>query len=416
MSKVLNNLIADKNLSGIHSKEDIKYIINSYLNNSISDDLMEQWLLAVCNKGMNFEETSLYTNEIINSNKKIIFDNKKGYFIDKHSTGGVGDKVSLILGPILAACGCYVPMIVGRALGHTGGTLDKLESIPGYNGLLSIDNFKNIVNEVGISIIGQTNEICPADRKIYNLRSKTNTVKSYPLICGSIMGKKIAEGTQGLVLDIKTGNGAFMNSIEEGKELGELLKKVGKKNNVDVEYAFTDMNQPLGYYSGLFCEVFESIEFLKGNCGSSDLVDLIYDLGENCLTLAEIDKPKDKIKNVIFNGSAYEIFCKMVYSHGARLNKIKFNPKEMYDIKSNKSGRLSHIDTKQLGISINSICYFSNGGTDAQAGMKIKKKLNDDVSKNDVLATVFSSNKNKIEYELEKITNSFTISPEPWIF
>ena len=410
MSKVLNNLIAYKNRYGIHSKNDIKFIINSYLNNSISDELMEQWLLAVCNKGMNFEETYLYTNEIINSGKRVIFKNKKGYFIDKHSTGGVGDKVSLILGPILAACGCYVPMIVGRALGHTGGTLDKLESIPGYNGLLSIDNFKTIVNEVGISIIGQTNEICPADRKIYNLRSKTNTVKSYPLICGSIMGKKIAEGAQGLVLDIKIGNGAFMNSIEEGKELGELLKKTGKKNNVDVEYVFTDMNQPLGCYSGLFCEVFESIEFLKGNCGSSDLVDLIYNLGENCLALAKIDKPKDKIKNVIFNGRAYEIFCKMVYAHGGRLNKIKFNPKEMYDIKSNESGMLSHIDTKQLGISINSICYLSNGSTDSQAGLKINKKLNDYVSKNDVLATVFSSNKNKIEYELEKITNSFTIS------
>ena len=195
--------------------------------------------------------------------KKVEFDSLDGYVIDKHSTGGVGDKVSLILGPVLVACGCFVPMVVGRHLGHTGGTLDKLESIPGYNGLINLDKFKKIVEKVGISIIGQTNEICPADRKIYSLRDKTNTIASLPLICGSIMSKKISEGIHGLVLDIKYGNGAFLETKKDGQRLGKLLSLIGKKFNVDVKYLGTDMNQPLGNFSGLNCEVIESIDCLE---------------------------------------------------------------------------------------------------------------------------------------------------------
>ena len=210
-----HSLVQNKNNSQTHTNDQISFIVNSYLRNKISDGEMTKWLKAVYENGMNINETVFYTNSIIQSGQRIVFDNIDGFIIDKHSTGGVGDKVSLILGPILAACGCYVPMIVGRHLGHTGGTLDKLESIPGYDGLISSKRFKQIVKDVGISIIGQTDEICPADRKIYMLRGKTDTVASFPLICGSIMGKKIAEGIQGLVLDIKIGNGAFIKDAKE---------------------------------------------------------------------------------------------------------------------------------------------------------------------------------------------------------
>ena len=228
----INKLIKNKDAAISQSKEDIKYIVDSYTAGNISDSQMTKWLKAVYSKGIDFQETINYTDTVINSGKKIKFKNKKGFFIDKHSTGGVGDKVSIILGPILAACGCYVPMIVGRSLGHTGGTLDKLESIPGYNGLLAVSKFKDIVNRVGISIIGQTDEICPADKKKYNLRSETDTIDSFPLICGSIMGKKIAEGIEGLVLDIKTGNGAFMSTKCEANSLGEYLSKIGRSYKI----------------------------------------------------------------------------------------------------------------------------------------------------------------------------------------
>ena len=218
MSDLINKLIEDKSNSLPHTFSEIKHIVDISHNSNHFDDKIILWLKSVYKNGMNRSETINYTDAIISSGDKLNFD-LNGYIIDKHSTGGVGDKVSLILGPILAACGCYVPMIVGRALGHTGGTLDKLESIQNYNGLINLDKFKNIVKDVGISIIGQTNEICPADKKIYRLRDLSDTIDSFPLICGSIMGKKIAEGIEGLVLDIKTGNGAFMVDFNQAKEL-----------------------------------------------------------------------------------------------------------------------------------------------------------------------------------------------------
>ena len=408
----IDQLIRDKNLQSSHSQDDIHYIVNSYVGNIFSDDQMKDWLVAVCRNGMDFNETIDYTNEIVNSGEKIIFKNKRGFFIDKHSTGGVGDKVSLILGPILAACGCFVPMIVGRALGHTGGTLDKLESIPNYNGLLKTDKFKKIVNNVGISIIGQTNEICPADKKIYALRSKTNTIKSFSLICGSIMGKKIAEGTEGLVLDIKTGNGAFLNKKDEALQLGKFLTKIGEEFNIKVNFAITDMNQPLGCFSGLICEVIESIEVLKGG-GPKDLIDIVYHLGKICLRMAGIDNPEMKIKQVLNNGTAYEVLCRMVYEHGGLLKEMKFNPKEINYIKSDNNGSIDFIDTKQIGHCINSLCYQDSNNTikiDNQAGCEIFKKIGESVKRDEIIAKIFCSNKDNLRLVKKKFKEAFKIS------
>jgi len=404
----IESLIKDKLNLNTHNTSDINYIVNSYLTDKISDNEMTSWLKAIFNNGMNIDETIAYTSAIINSGTKLQFNNLNGYIVDKHSTGGIGDKVSIILGPILAACDCYVPMIVGRHLGHTGGTLDKLESIPGYNGLLPTNRFQEIVKNVGISIIGQTDEICPADRKIYTLRGQTNTVASFPLICGSIMSKKIAEGIQGLVLDIKIGNGAFIPDSKEANQLGNLLSLIGSEFNVDVNYTTTDMNQPLGNYAGLRCEIYESIKCLKGN-GPKDLMDVVFNLGEIALTMAGQDNPKKRMIEVINDGSAFEILCNMIYEHGGDYKKINFNYKHSIDIIADSDGYFKYIDTKKIGEIINFLT-ISNGNLDNNAGIKFFKKNSDSVKQGDIICRVFSGSNKIIESIINQIKETYTIT------
>ena len=401
-------LVNDKASHKEHSSSEIDYIVHSYLTDKISDNEMTSWLKAIFNNGMNIDETIAYTSAIINSGTKLQFNDLNRYIVDKHSTGGIGDKVSIILGPILAACDCYVPMIVGRHLGHTGGTLDKLESIPGYNGLLSTNRFQEIVKNVGISIIGQTDEICPADRKIYTLRGQTNTVASFPLICGSIMSKKIAEGIQGLVLDIKIGNGAFIPDLKEANQLGNLLSLIGSEFNVDVNYTTTDMNQPLGNYAGLRCEIYESIKCLKGN-GPKDLMDVVFNLGEIALTMAGQDNPKKRMLEVINDGSAFEILCNMIYEHGGDYKKINFNYKHSIDIIADNDGCFKYIDTKKIGEIINFLT-ISNGRIDNNAGIKFFKKNNNLIQQGDVICRLFSNHKENIQSITNQIKDTYIIT------
>jgi len=400
-------LIKYKKNNKFYNSKEINFIVQSYLNDHIDEQNMTLWLKEIYEYGMNIDETVLYTESIINSGEKIKFDSLDGYVIDKHSTGGVGDKVSLILGPILVACGCFVPMVVGRHLGHTGGTLDKLESIPGYNGLINLDKFKKIVKKVGISIIGQTSEICPADRKIYYLRDKTNTIASLPLICGSIMSKKISEGIHGLVLDIKYGNGAFLETKKDGQRLGKLLSLIGKKFNVDVKYMGTNMNQPLGNFSGLNCEVIESIDCLKGR-GADDLMDVVFELGRVACSLAKIDNSKQKMIDVVNNGKAYEIFEKMVYEHGGDINRIRCNYTDCIDIKANESGSIEFIDTKKIGDAVNYINKLK-GTRDNSSGAEFFKKNNDKVSKGDVILRLFSNDLNTLKLGERLVKESYII-------
>ena len=400
-------LINYKKNNKFYNSKEINFIVQSYLNDHIDEQNMTLWLKEIYEYGMNIDETVLYTESIINSGKKVEFDSLDGYVIDKHSTGGVGDKVSLILGPVLVACGCFVPMVVGRHLGHTGGTLDKLESIPGYNGLINLDKFKKIVEKVGISIIGQTNEICPADRKIYSLRDKTNTIASLPLICGSIMSKKISEGIHGLVLDIKYGNGAFLETKKDGQRLGKLLSLIGKKFNVDVKYLGTDMNQPLGNFSGLNCEVIESIDCLKGR-GPDDLMDVVFELGRIACSIARIDNSKQKMIDVINNGKAYEIFEKMVYEHGGDINRINCDYTDCIDIKTYESGNIEFIDTKKIGDAVNYINKLK-GTRDNSSGAEFFKKNNDKVSKGDVILRLFSNDLNTLKLGERLVRESYII-------
>ena len=415
--------IIEKKLNGNSlTQPEIEFIVNEYTAGSISDNTMTYWLRAVIDYGMNHEETLNYTQCMLNSGVTLDFSYLNGSIVDKHSTGGVGDKVSLILGPLLAACGCYVPMLAGRGLEHTGGTIDKLEAIPGYQTSLSIQGFMKIVEDVGISIISQTREICPADRKIYALRNATDTVASFPLICGSIMSKKIAEGIQGLVLDIKVGNGAFMKTLSQAKELGTLLQGVGKLYKIHVSTCYTGMHQPLGNTAGLWCEVLECIDCLKGN-GPEDLMKVVYHLGESALEIAGVNNPEEKLKSAILDGSALEKFRQLVSAHGGDLTSLD-NPeihKPLFreEVYAEKDGYISFVDTLSLGMAVVYLGggHLQKGGIlDPTVGIAFHKKTGDLVCEGEPMLEYFCSNQDKFENSKLYIKESIQIKselPEP---
>ena len=390
-------------------------MVRGFTSGKISESKMTKWLEAVFEQGMDHAETLAYTKSMLDSGARLDFSHLPGYVVDKHSTGGVGDKVSLVLGPLLATCGCYVPMLAGRGLEHTGGTIDKLESIPGFKTTLSLTEFQNIVETVGVSIMEQTEEICPADRKIYALRNSTGTVASLPLICGSIMSKKIAEGIQGLVLDIKVGNGAFMKTLSQAKELGALLREVGELYGLKVSPCFTDMNQPLGNTAGLWCEVLESVECLKGN-GPSDLMEVVYHLGQEALEIAGIKNPEEKLKSNIENGKAFEIFKEMIKAHGGAFESITdpriHEPKYRQKIFVEKDGYISGLNTLVLG---NVLVQLGGGrvnkddNIDPTAGIIFHKKVGDIVHAGEGILEYFCANPSNFETGDTLLKNVYTI-------
>ena len=412
-------LILKKKLNKKHTSKEIQYIVNSYLNGEFTDYQMTAWLMSVYFNGMNESEVNDYTNAIINSGSTLEWYDLDGFVVDKHSIGGVGDKVSISLAPILAACGCFVPMIVGRALGHTGGTLDKLESIPGYNAMINLEKFKEVVKSTGCSIIGQIPEICPADLKIYNLRDQTSTIDSNPLICGSIMSKKIAEGISGLILDVKVGNGSFMKSMPDAKKLSKSLEMIAKNFNIKVGTVFSDMNQVLGNSAGLYCEILESINILKGE-GPKDLESLVKEIAVRCLELAEVDNPIQKIDLAINSGAAYEIFLQMVYNHGGKLtskNISSFNqPKYIKAVIAEKSGYLQSMDTFSIGMNLIEIGAGRktiNDSVDYTAGITLKNKLGDKLNVGDEIAIIYNSVSEKLLNDFNSsFVNCFKISHE----
>ena len=399
--------IQSKRNGNNHQLGEIRDFINSYLKNKIENHQLSAWLMAVYFNGLNTNELKEYVNAIIKSGNQLDFSHLDGHIIDKHSTGGVGDKVSLIVGPILAACGCYVPMIVGRSLAHTGGTLDKLESIIGYKGEISTNEFKKNVELNGISIIGQNDEICPADKHIYSIRDVTATIESYPLICASIISKKKAEGINALVLDIKVGNGAFMKTLEEAKKLGNALTNLSNSLSINTEYIISDMNQPLGFSSGLWCEIEESIMFLKNEKRESRLNQLVFKICSTALGLTGQKNQQKIIENAISSGSAYEIFEKMVKSHKGNLKDsyVKNKYKHEYVMAANQDGYINKIDTEKLGyilLEIGGGRKTSKDKIDPTCGLYMYKELNQSVKKDEPIIKIFGSNLNKIQ-KIEKM-------------
>ena len=398
-----HTLTAKKQSSKSFTQPEIEFIVNGYTSGKISDDDMTLWLKAVFDHGMNHNETLHYTQTMLKSGVQLDFSHLTGFVVDKHSTGGVGDKVSIVLAPLLAACGCYIPMLAGRGLGHTQGTIDKLESIPGYRSVLTLSDFQHLVEKVGVSIMAQTEEICPADRKIYALRDVTNTVASFPLICGSIMSKKIAEGIEGLVLDIKVGNGAFMKTLDDAQKLGNLLKEVGELYGLKVSVCITGMNQQLGNTAGLWCEVIESINCLKGE-GPNDVMKVVFHLGKEALKLAGFQNPEKQLKTAISNGLALEKMREMVRAHGGSIESLEdpntHRPKFCEKVYAETDGYITSMDTFSLGMSV----VHLGGGRlqkedvlDPTAGIKFHKKTGDSVNSGDILLEYFCSEKDNFE-------------------
>ena len=399
-----------------YSYSNLSDIVSGYLNKKISEDKMITWITEIYENGMSIKESADYTRAIIETGTKLNFRSINKPIVDKHSTGGVGDKVSLILGPLLAAYGYHVPMIVGRSLGHTGGTLDKLCSIPGYEPYLPLAKFKSNVKDIGISIMGQTDDICPGDKKIYALRDKINMIDSYPLICGSIMSKKIAEGIKGLVLDIKTGNGAFMYTEDMAKELGTLLKEIGELNGLTVKVAITDMNQPLGNYSGIASEISESIDALKGN-GPNDLMEIVFYLAEQAIGIFNESVTREKLSMIIDSGLAYEKFEEMVKAHGGSLRKFDSmnyqSPKFRHIIKSPSNGYIKSFETKKIGEILSMIGggrLNNSDGIDNYSGLRAYKKISESVSTGETILEFYCSSEKKINNLREHCDHLFSVS------
>jgi len=399
---------------------ELALFINAYVDEKIHDDEMTPFLKAVHAHGMTDKETIILTDIMLNSGDRLAFSNMDAYVADKHSTGGVGDKVSMVLGPIMAAAGLAIPMLTGRSLGHTGGTTDKLETIPGFQTSLTLDQFKANVETHGICIMGQTESICPADRKMYALRDVTDTIDSIPLICGSIMSKKIAEGIQGLVLDIKTGNGAFMKTIDQARSLGQILQKVGEAFHVKTDVVYSSMNQPLGRTAGLWCEMDESIAALKGD-GAKDLMDVVFELGSKLLVQAGIIRGETAAvsmqENLIQSGKAYDKFEEMVSVQGGDLSQIKqlHQPKFELIVSAKSSGYVESMDTLNIGwaaVELGCGRRKKDDILDPTAGVEFMAKIGNKIQKGDPLFRCFNSNENKLDSALNYLLDSARIGSE----
>ncbi len=404
------------------SNEEIHFLIENYSNQKIPDYQFSAFLMAGFINGFDVIETAALTNSMLNSGEVLNLKKLKESKVDKHSTGGVGDKTSLVIAPIVASLGINVPMISGRGLGHTGGTLDKLESIPRFNTNLSLNEFNSILKKCGCGLIGQTKEIAPADKLIYSLRDVTGTVESIPLITASIMSKKLAEGIDGLVLDVKTGSGAFMKTMKDSEVLANSMIKTAKAFKKKVIAFITDMNQPLGNYIGNWFEVYESVLILRNEKADQDLIELCLNLAGAMIYLAgktkSISGGKKKAVEQIKNGEAYKKFLEIVKLQGGDIKLIENlgkYPKSKYSkvIKSKGSGFINKIDTYKIGMA--SLELGAGRKTkediiDPKAGIIFKIKIGQKINKKDEIAVLYSDEKSKLKVAEEMIVDAISFS------
>ncbi|HTX17726.1 MAG TPA: thymidine phosphorylase [Bacteroidota bacterium] len=422
-----NEIIRKKRNGDELTAPELTFMVQGFVSGEVPDYQMSAFLMATYFRGMTKKETDSFTQLMIHSGVVVDLSAIPGVKVDKHSTGGVGDKVSIPLAPIVAACGVPVPMISGRGLGHTGGTLDKLESIPGFRTDLSIAEYKNVIAEVGLVMIGQTAEIAPADKKMYALRDVTATVECIPLIAGSIMSKKCAEGINALVLDVKTGRGAFMPTYEKAAELATALVEIGNNLGSETVGFITDMNQPLGYAIGNWIEVEESIECLQGK-EVPDLMEVTYVLGGMMVALggkaANLSEGISRCKDAVRNGRAYEKFLKLVKRQGGDPsfieNRAKYpRPRYSKEITAARNGFVGDIDSLELGfagIALGAGRMKVGESIDPKAGILLGKKVRDEVKQGEILATIFTDIRDAVEPVATRVGGAFKIvdtKPKP---
>ncbi|QHI70855.1 thymidine phosphorylase [Tichowtungia aerotolerans] len=403
------------------SADEIRFFIEGFTEGSIPDYQMSALAMAICFQGMTPAETAALTTEMMLSGETIDPASLPGIKADKHSTGGIGDKTSLILAPLAAACGLTVPMISGRGLGITGGTLDKLESIPGYRTNLSEKEFFQTLENVGCSIIGQTAQLAPADKKLYALRDVTGTVPSIPLITASIMSKKLAEGLDTLVLDVKWGKGAFMKTREEARQLAQAMVDVGRAMDKKVRALITDMNQPLGRAAGNVLEVQECIEVLRGG-GPDDLRELTVALTAHMLELSNVHKTNAEIFQCLENGTAMKKFEEMVAAQGGSTDWKFAAAKIQEPVLAPADGIVTTVDADLIG----KACLVLGAGRqktddtiDHAVGIGQMKKPGEEVKKGDSLAVIFSNDRNCFDESLPMVGNAFELGdhfePQPLV-
>ena len=407
------DIIAKKRDKQELSKEEIDFFVKEYTNNNITDYQAAALVMAIYINGMNDVEITNLTTAMAYSGD-VLDLSSLGEVVDKHSTGGVGDKITLILMPIIASLGIPVAKMSGRGLGFTGGTVDKLESIPGYTTNIPVDKFIQNVKEMGISLIGQTLNLAPADKKLYALRDTISCTESIPLIASSIMSKKIAAGANKIVIDVTCGSGAFMKNLEDAKKLADVMTRIGKLVGKETICVITDMNEPVGHAVGNTLEVIEAIDVLKGKIMPKDVENIITELGANMLILAgkakNFDEGKTKILENISNGKAYNKFVELIQKQGGDISYIenteKFEKaKYIIPIKASKSGKIVSLDAYTVGkmsVYLGAGRIKKEDKIDASVGFVFEKKVGDTVLKDEVLGYIHSNDKEKGENVLSQ--------------
>ncbi|HLK63868.1 MAG TPA: thymidine phosphorylase [Bryobacteraceae bacterium] len=403
--------------------EEIEFLVEGYTREEIPDYQMSAFLMAVFFSGMSDREVSRLTECMLRSGDTVDLSDIPGVKVDKHSTGGVGDKTSFIVAPLAAAAGVVVPMMSGRALGHTGGTLDKLESIPGFRTNLTAEEFHKQLSELGLCFIGQTEKLAPADRKLYALRDVTATVESIPLISSSIMSKKLAEGVDALVLDVKVGNGAFMKKQVEARRLAQTMVGIGRRMDKKVQALITDMNQPLGYAIGNALEVMEASQTLQ-NAGPADLTKLSIELAARMIFLGKKAPSLDDARRVaekhLVDGSGYRKFKQVVAAQGGNaqaLDKFELLPNAtgMREITSPRGGYVSSISAEDIGIASNMIGAGRDRKEDAidpAVGIILEVKVGERVDAGSVLCRLYYTKEDRVEEAAEMVEDAFSLSPQ----
>ncbi len=419
----IQDIIAQKRDGNQLTKEEIHYFITEYVKGNITDYQAAALVMAIYINGMTNEETTNLTLEMAHSGDVLDLSSVGEIVVDKHSTGGVGDKITLIIMPIIASLGIPVAKMSGRGLGFTGGTIDKLESIPGYNVETTVEEFIENVKKIGISIIGQTGNLAPADKKLYALRDSINCVGNKPLIASSIMSKKIAAGANKIVLDVTVGSGAFMKTKEEAEELSHIMKNIGDLANKETVCVLTNMDEPVGYAIGNSLEIMEVIECLKGNI-PEDVKEIILTIGSYIIKLSgngdNLEENRQKIMTQIENGAALKKFIELVENQGGDISYIedtnKFEKaKYIMEVVAPKNGYVTKLNAEKIGVTsvhLGAGRVKKEDSIDKAVGILLNKKISDPVNEGDVLAYVHANDEEKGKQAIKDVLEAYEIAPE----